>query len=213
MPFVLCSNHVIGVANSPERLAWQPADACETEGIAVRKLVESTFVSLDGVVESPERWALPFWGSDNKDAALSHLAEFDAFLFGRLTYQKFAANWSQIKGDPYFDRINSMPKFVASNTLRDVTWNATLLEGDVAERVAALKQQPGKNIIKYGTSHLDRTLIRHKLIDEFQFSIFPLVVGSGRRLFEDIDASGLALKLVHTKTFENGIVVVTYTAT
>jgi dihydrofolate reductase len=179
----------------------------------MRKLVESTFVSLDGVVESPERWAMPFWGNDSKNAALSHLAEFDAFLLGRVTYEKFAATWSQIKGDPYFDRINSMPKFVASTTLTDATWNATLINGDVAESVAALKRQPGKNIIKYGTSHFDQTLIRHKLIDEFQFSIFPIVVGSGRRLFEGIDASPLALKLASTKNFDNGIVVLTYTAT
>lgn len=176
----------------------------------MRKLVESTFVSLDGVVESPERWAMPFFGSENKNAALSNLAEFDAFLLGRVTYEKFAATWSQISGDPYFDRINGMRKFVASTTLAHTTWNATLIDGDVAKGVAALKQQPGKNIIKYGTSQLDQTLIGHRLIDEFQFSIFPTVVGSGRRLFQGIDASSLALKLTATKTFENGVVVLTY---
>src|SRR5262252_2902043 len=99
----------------------------------MRKLVEATFVSLDGVMESPERWALPLWGKAEKDAALRQLNEFDAFLLGRATYEKFAAAWSQIKGDPYFDRINSLPKFVASKTLKDTTWNATLLPGDVAD--------------------------------------------------------------------------------
>jgi dihydrofolate reductase len=178
----------------------------------MRKLVESTFVSLDGVVESPERWALPFFAPENKDAALSHLSEFDAFLLGRVTYEKFVAMWSGIKGDPYFDRISGMRKYVASRTLSNATWNATVIEGDVAEAVTELKRQPGKNIIKYGTSHLDETLIRRRLIDEFQFSIFPTVVGAGRRLFEGIDPTALALTLTGTRAFANGVVVLTYVA-
>lgn len=128
----------------------------------MRKLVESTFVSLDGVVESPERWTMPFWGSDGKNAALSHLEEFDAFLFGRVTYEKFAETWSQIKGDPYFDRINSMPKFVASTTLKDATWNATLIDGGVAKGVAALKRQPGKHIInRRGSGEIESSQWSH----------------------------------------------------
>src|SRR5215467_7789599 len=107
----------------------------------MRKLVEATFVSLEGVIESPERWALPLWGKAEKDAALRQLDEFDAFLLGRTTYEKFAAAWSQIKGDPYFDRINSLPKFVPSTTLKDTTWNATLLQSDAAEAVRRLKRQ------------------------------------------------------------------------
>jgi len=178
----------------------------------MRKLVESTFVSLDGVVEAPERWAMPFFAGENKEAALSHLKEFDAFLLGRVTYEKFVAAWSPIKDDPYFDRISAMPKYVASTTLAKTTWNATLIGGDVAQSVAALKQQHGKNILKYGTSQLDETLIRHRLIDEFQFSIFPTFVGNGRRLFEDIDPASLSLKLRDTRTFANGVVVLTYTA-
>src|SRR5262244_4387923 len=96
----------------------------------MRKLVEATLVSLDGVIESPERWAHPLWGKAEKDAALRQLDEFDAFLLGRATYEKFAAAWSQIKGDPYFDRINSLPKFVPSTTLKTATWNAAPIHGD-----------------------------------------------------------------------------------
>jgi dihydrofolate reductase len=147
------------------------------------------------------------------DAALSYLAGFEAFVLGRVTYEKFAASWSQIHGDPYFDLVNAMPKFVASRTLANLDWNATLVDGDVAEAVAVLKRQPGKNIIKYGTSNLDQTLIRHELIDEFQFLIFPTLVGHGRRLFDGIDISSLALKHTGTKTFQNGIVALTYRAT
>src|SRR5215472_3201374 len=94
----------------------------------MRKLIESTLVSLDGVVGSPEKWAMPFWDDENKRYALSRLAEVDAFLLGRATYEKFAASWSQIRGDDYFDRINSLPKFVASTTLRETTWNARLIK-------------------------------------------------------------------------------------
>ena len=95
-------------------------------------------------------------------------------------------------------------------SLRETTWNATPITGDVAAEVARLKSQPGKTIMKYGTGQLDRTLISHGLIDEFHFSVFPLTVGRGLRLFEGIEISGLALKLTGTKTFANGIVQLSY---
>jgi dihydrofolate reductase len=176
----------------------------------MRKLVEATLVSLDGPVASPEEWALPYWDEENKNYAHAQLAEVDAFLLGRVTYEKFAAAWSQITSDGYFDTINRLPKFVASTTLRETAWNATLIEGDVAAEVARLKNQPGKTIMKYGTGQLDRTLVQHGLIDEFHFSLFPLVVGGSQRLFDGIDTSGLRLKLTDTKTFGNGIVQLTY---
>jgi dihydrofolate reductase len=176
----------------------------------MRRLVEATFVSLDGVIEAPELWAMPLWGRASKEAALARLNEFDAFLLGRATYEKFAATWSPIKGDPYFDRVNSLPKFVASRTLTATTWNATLIRGEVAEEVAKLKQVPGKGLIKYGTGALDQPLINHRLIDEFQFSIFPIVVGSGLRLFEGVDTSRLKLRLRDSQTSDNGIVTLSY---
>lgn len=176
----------------------------------MRKLIESTLVSLDGVVGAPWEWTGEYFDGEVKDHSLAQLSEYDAFLLGRVTYEKFAATWAQIHGDPYFDKINSMPKYVASTTLRETTWNATLLEGDVAGAVAELKNRPGKDIVKYGTSGLDRTLIEHGLIDRFQFMIFPVVVGGGRRLFEGVDADRLGLELVGTRTFGNGVVALTY---
>ena len=176
----------------------------------MRKLIEATFVSLDGVVGSPEKWALPHFDDENKNYALSRLDDIDAFLLGRVTYEKFAARWPQIKGDPYFDKINGLPKFVASTTLRDTAWNASLIQGDVAHEVSRLKRQAGKNIMKYGTGHLDRILIEHNLIDEFHFSIFPVAVGSGQRLFEGFDTTRLKLKHTGTSTFKNGVVVLSY---
>ncbi len=176
----------------------------------MRKLVEATLVSLDGVVGSPEEWALPYWDEENKDHAHAQLGDVGAFLLGRVTYEKFVAAWSQVSGDPYLDTINRLPKFVASESLRETTWNATLIIGDVAAEIARLKDQPGKTIMKYGTGQLDRALIGHGLIDEFHFSVFPLIVGSGLRLFEGIETSGLSLKLTGTKTFGNGIGQLTY---
>jgi dihydrofolate reductase len=176
----------------------------------MRKLIEATLVSLDGVVGSPEEWALPHWGQENKDHSQAQLADVDAFLLGRVTYEGFVKAWSQVSGDPYIDTINRLPKYVASASLREMTWNATPITGDVAAEVARLKNQPGKAIMKYGTGQLDRTLISHGLIDEFLFSVFPMTVGSGLRLFEGIDTSGLNLELTGTKTFANGIVQLRY---
>jgi dihydrofolate reductase len=176
----------------------------------MRKLIESSFVSLDGIVTA-EKLA-PHWGPEGRAWALAELDKFDAFLFGRVTYETFAPGWSAVQGDPYLDRINQMPKYVASSTLRDdqMTWRATLLKGDVATEVQKLKQQPGKDLIKYGTGRLDRVLVENGLIDEFHFAIFPLVLGQGRRVFEDCNLDGVTLKLTSTTTMSNGIVRVTY---
>jgi len=176
----------------------------------MRKLIESSFVSLDGIVTA-EKLA-PHWGPEGKAWALAELEKFDAFLFGRTTYETFAPRWSAIEDDPYMDRINRMPKHVASTTLRDdqMTWGATLLKGDAAAEISRLKKQPGKDIIKYGTGDLDRLLIGHQLIDEFHFAIFPLVLGQGRRLFEGCNLERVSLKLTNTVTMSNGIVRVTY---
>jgi len=176
----------------------------------MRRLIEATYVSLDGVIESPATWSMPYWDEEQRSYVNSRLADYDAFLLGRVTYQEFAATWPQIKGDPYFDTINGLPKFVASRTLRETTWNATVLNGDTADAVRQLKRQPGKNIVKYGTGNLDRILTEHGLIDEFHFSVFPVVVGRGKRLFEDVDTKALNLKLIGTKTFGNGVVLLKF---
>ena len=176
----------------------------------MRKLIESTFVSLDGVVESPQQWALPFWGDEHRRYATQQLADCDAFLFGRVTYEQFAASWPQRTGDPYYDRVNSLPKFVVSSTLREVGWNATVLEGEAGAAIRSLKAQSGANIIKYGTSALDRTLMPERLIDEIRVLVFPIVVGSGRRLYEGIDVNRLGLELTSSKTFSNGVTALNY---
>ena len=175
----------------------------------MRKLIESTLVSLDGVIEAPERWAI--FDSEATAYSLEQLGYYDAFVMGRVTYEKFYADWGHTAGNPYIDRINAMPKYVASRSLTQTAWNATPLGPDPSSAIARLKDQPGKDLIKYGTSRFDGTLVRDHLIDEFHFWIMPVVVGTGQRLFEDVDTSGLDLRLTAQRRLKNGSVILTYT--
>ena len=176
----------------------------------MRKLIEATLMSLDGVVEAPETWMGPYWDEESREHSRAALDGYDAFLFGRVTYEKFAANWGKVQGDPYLDRINAMPKYVVSTTLRETTWNATLLGGDPATEIARLKKQPGKDLIKYGTGKLDAVLIENGLIDQFQIWVVPIIVGRGQRLFQGVDPARLRLKLTAERRFGNGAVLLTY---
>jgi dihydrofolate reductase len=173
----------------------------------MRKLIESTLVSLDGVIEAPERWAI--FDDEATELSMQELDNYDAFVMGRVTYERFRDNWGA-GGNPYFDRIGAMPKYVASRSLDDVTWNATLLGPDIVTAIQDLKAQPGKHLIKYGTSRLDATLLRARLVDELRVWIMPVVVGSGQRIFEDVDPSSLRLNLTAVRRLRNGSVVLTY---
>jgi dihydrofolate reductase len=174
----------------------------------MRKLIESTLVSLDGVIGSPDRWS-PF-DDEARQIALETLEHSDALLLGRVTYEFFRANWGSSTGDPYIDRINAMPKYVASRSLTETTWNAALLGPDVVGEIERLKSQPGKDLIKYGTSRLDDTLFRAHLVDEIRLWIMPVVVGSGQRLFEDIDTSSLKLELTDVRSLAGSSAILTY---
>jgi dihydrofolate reductase len=172
----------------------------------VRKLVAWTFVSLDGVIDSPE-WARPYLDDDHHRYARALLDAADSLLLGRKTYEGLADFWPRQSGE-IADRINSRPKYVASRTLApgEAEWNATVLDGEVAEVVARLKAEPGGNILKFGTGELDRTLLEHGLVDEFYFSKAPVTVGRGERLFESVEAM---FELLETTTFASGVVVLT----
>jgi dihydrofolate reductase len=173
----------------------------------MRKLIESTLVSLDGVIEAPERWAI--FDEEATQRSMQELDNYDAFVMGRVTYERFRENWGA-GGNPYIDRIGAMPKYVASRSLTEVTWNATLLGPDVVVAIERLKAQPGKDIIKYGNSRLDATLLRAGLVDELQVWIMPVVVGGGQRIFEGVEASSLKLTLTDTTRLRNSSVVLTY---
>jgi dihydrofolate reductase len=168
------------------------------------KLVESTFVSLDGIISNPQDWSPPYWDDEHAEYAEKLIRDADALLLGRETYEAFAEAWPARAGaNEYTDRINAMPKHVASRTLTETTWNASVLEGDTAEAVAKLKENT--NLLKFGTGELDRTLLEHGLVDEFHLWIFPAIVGSGDRLFDGFDTTHL--QLVDAPRFESGIVV------
>jgi dihydrofolate reductase len=188
------------------------------EAANMRKLVESTFVTLDGVISdtipstaphaSPEKWGSPYWDDDHANYARDLLFASDALLLGRVTYEAFARAWPPRSGD-VADKINNLPKHVASRTLKGpLEWNATLIEGDLTAEVTTLKQQPGQNILKYGTGELTRSLIKDNLIDEFHYWLFPVAVGYGQRLLDGIDTTHL--QLIDTTRFGSGIVVLKY---
>src|ERR1700733_12131841 len=174
----------------------------------MRKLIESTLVSVDGVTEAPERWAS--FDAEAPALSIKQLGNYDAFVMGRVTYERFFANWGHIAGNPYIDLINAMPKYVASRSLPETAWNDTLLGPAPYSAIARQKDQPGKDLIKYGTSRFDDTLVRDHLIDEFHLWIRPVIAGAGRRLFEDVDTSWLDLKLTNHRRLENGSVILTY---
>jgi len=176
----------------------------------MRKLIVSSFISLDGVIESPATWTSPYFDDEGKEHAYNQLAEVEFFLLGRVTYEIFSTRWPQIKGDRYFDRINSLKKLVASHSLKTATWNASIMSGDVPATLRALKEQSGGAIMKYGISHLDKTLLENKLVDEYSLWIVPVVVGRGKRAFEDVGPSMPNLELAEVRRFKNGSVVLRY---
>ena len=174
----------------------------------MRKLVESTFVSLDGSIENPQNWSPPYWDDEHRGYATKLLWDADALLLGRKTYEGFAEAWPPRAGaDEFTDRMNAIPKYVASSTLEesDMTWNATVLQGDTVEAIRKLKDDDGGTLRTFGTGELDRTLLENRLVDEYHFWYFPVLAGGGQRLIDGIEMTHL--DLLDTATFESGIVV------
>jgi dihydrofolate reductase len=182
------------------------------------------FLSLDGVMQAPGAadedteggfqhggWQRPYFDDVLGQSAAAGMAETDAYLFGRKTYEKMAAYWPTApEDDPYGRHLNSTPKYVASRTLQALEWqNSTLIEGDVAEEVAGLKAQPGKNIAVLGSGDLVQTLLEHNLVDEFFLAVYPIVLGSGKRLFRDSDQVR-KLSLVDSRPTSTGGVILIY---
>jgi dihydrofolate reductase len=177
----------------------------------VRKLVASEIVSLDDVMGSPEKWAFPYSNDETEETNASGMAASDALLMGRVTYEALAAYWPhQPGGVQIVDYINSVPKFVVSTTLEEVRWNnSTLIRGNVAEEIAGLKRQPGKDITILGSAALVRSLLRDSLLDELRLMVHPVILGSGKRLFEG-GGDQKPLELVDSKAFSTGVLYLTY---
>jgi dihydrofolate reductase len=181
----------------------------------MRKLIETTHVSLGGEIGSPQEWAFPYLNDEHHDYATRLLFGADALLLGRLTYEGLSSAYPTMTGEhgvtnEFIDRMNSIPKYIASTTLRETTWNASVIEGDVATFVAGLKRQPGGHIVKYGNGPFDATLTEHGLIDEFHLLLTPVAVGRGKHLFEDVDPAP-ALRLVDVTRFSTGVLLLVYT--
>lgn len=184
----------------------------------MRRLNVSTFVTLDGVVQDPTGfgetenggWSRQYFNGEALEVAYDYLKSSDVFLLGRETYELFKKFWSKGHESEYAARINSIPKLVASTTLRgSLEWNARAIDGDVAGEIAKLKQKPGKNILVYGSPTLMRTIAKHNLVDEYKIWVHPVVLGSGKRLFaEGFDKTNL--QLVDAKPLSSGIVILTY---
>jgi dihydrofolate reductase len=179
----------------------------------MRKVIASEFISLDGVVESPEQWHFPYFNDEMGEAIGAAMAQADAMLMGRVLYEEWAAYWPQQdpEENPVAAQMNGVQKYVVSTTLQEpLGWqNSTLIKGDVAEEIAKLKQQPDKDISISGSPTLVRSLLADDLLDELRLMVHPVVVGSGKRLFEE-GGHRKALELVDSKTFSTGVVYLTY---
>jgi dihydrofolate reductase len=191
-------------------------------GKIMSRLVVSEFVSLDGVMEDPGGaegfehggWTFQFdRGPEGDKFKLDELLAADALVLGRVTYQGFANAWPSITDQAGFaDKMNSMRKYVVSTTLTDAeaTWkNTTVIRGDAAAEIARLKAQPGGDLLVAGSRQLTQTLVERGLVDEYRLMVFPVVLGSGKRLFQDVTAVA-RLALREATTAGSGIVLLTY---
>jgi len=175
----------------------------------MRKINSWLFVTLDGVIEAPEKWVI---ADDDMFAAVeADYATSDVLLLGRRTYETFAASWPERGSEvPNADWMNNTRKYVASTTLESPKWNnSTVIQGDVAEAVARLKKEDGKDIMVNGSGALVRTLMRDHLLDELRLFVHPVVVGSGIRLF-DGDGDPVELALVDSHAYDNGVISLIY---
>ena len=180
----------------------------------MRKIINSTYITLDGVVEAPHLW--PSLGGPSDERADQIQADLllscDAVLMGRHTYDGFAPVWPTRSGDPVSDRINAMTKYAVSTTLKDPEWNNThVIDGDVVGEIGRLKDAPGKDIVQYGFGSVSRLLLEHGLLDELRLWVHPLMLGRGKTsdlLFGAAAPAGFSL--ADTTPLRNGIVILNY---
>lgn len=180
----------------------------------MRKLYADLFIGVDGVVEMSDGWTFPYHGPELARFLQDSASEVGTILTGRRTYQQMGAYWPTISADddPIAGYLNATPKVVVSSSLTpaEATWGpATVISGDVAGQVAELKQQPGTHIAVPGSATLVRLLLRERLVDQLRLIVFPLLLGGGARLFDDW-TERTPLRLVSSRTFSNGVVVLAY---
>ena len=182
------------------------------------KLVVTEFITLDGVIEDPggsenlDRggWAFQFdRGEEGNKFKLDETLSSAALLLGRVTYEGFAAAWPSMKNE-FADKFNSMPKYVVSSTLKKATWNnSTVLQGNVVEEVSKLRQKVNGDIVVHGSARLVQALVEHDLVDELRLMVFPVILGTGKRLFGDT-SDKKRLRLTDSKTVGDGVAILIY---
>lgn len=173
----------------------------------MRKIVVTEFLSLDGVMEEPA-WTFKYWNDEIAQFKGEESLASDALLLGRVTYQGFAAAWpeSTDEGAAYF---NNVRKYVVSTTLDKAEWNnSRLVNNNIVVEITNLKQQDGEDITVHGSATLVRTLMQHDLVDRYRLLVYPVVLGKGKRLFEE--GTTATLKLVETQAFSSGVVALIY---
>jgi dihydrofolate reductase len=176
-----------------------------------RRLVVSEYLTLDGLMEEPGKWSFQFWTEEAAKFKYDELFASDALLLGRITYDGFAKAWPKMEGTGNFgERMNGMRKYVVSTTLETPEWNnSQVIRENVAEEIAALKRQPGMDILVAGSGQLLRTLMAHDLVDEYRLMLYPIVLGAGKRLFQDgIDTT--ALRHTRTQALGSGVLALYY---
>jgi dihydrofolate reductase len=175
-----------------------------------RKVVATTYLTLDGYFDEPGKWSFPFWSDEAAQFKSRELQASDAQLLGRVTYEGFAAAWPTMGETGEFgEKMNSMPKYVASRTLDTATWNATIIKGDVADAVRELKREDGGDLLIGGSGQLIDYLTTHDLIDEYRMMVYPIVLGNGaKRLFNGVPQR--TFTLVESLTLPKGVVINTY---
>ena len=182
------------------------------------RILVTEFVSLDGVIEDPGGsedfkyggWSFEFARGDEGDKfKLDETLDTEALLLGRVTYEGFAAAWPSREGE-FADKLNGMPKYVVSSTLTDPEWNnSTVIAGDVPEQVAKLKDEVDGNLAVHGSARLVQTLLEHDLVDELRLMVFPVVLGSGKRVFGET-SDKKPLRLTDSKTVGDGVEILVY---
>ena len=181
----------------------------------MRKLINSTYITLDGVIQDPQDWpSLGSFSQRGDQIQTELLLSCDLQIMGRKTYEGFAAAWPARSGDPMSDRMNAMPKYVFSSRVTNPEWtNTTAIAGDPVSAVREMKEQDGGNIIHYGFGHLAHTLMTHGLLDELRLWLHPFFVGNGgAQALIYSDGSQARLNLADSVTLESGIVILTYRA-
>ena len=182
------------------------------------RIVVTEFVSLDGVMEDPGGaedfkyggWSFEFARGDEGDQfKLDEALEAEALLLGRVTYEGFAEAWPSRSGE-FADKFNSMPKYVVSSTLEDPEWtNSTVLDGDIGEAASKVRQEQEGDIVVHGSAQLAQALLEHDLVDELRLMVFPVVLGSGKRLFAETSAKK-PLRLVDSRAVGDGVAILIY---